>query len=94
VVLDMRERIGGTSDADVEPEDVLTYERRYGPPPERCAVVALTGWGARADDPVASLNADASGTLQSPGLHEWETSPSSIGFPPTGATLVAGVPRF
>ncbi len=68
VVLDVRERLGGDPDGTVHPDDVLAYERRHGPLPERCAVFALTGWGERAGDPAAYLNADADGTLHSPGF--------------------------
>lgn len=68
VVLDVRERIGADADATITPDDVLAHERRHGPLPGRCAVLALTGWGARAHDPVAYLNADAGGTLHSPGF--------------------------
>jgi kynurenine formamidase len=67
-VLDVRERVAGDHDALVVPDDVLAWERRHGPLPERCAVLVLTGWGERAGDPEAYLNADASGTLHSPGF--------------------------
>ena len=138
VVLDVRERIGGDHDAEVTPDDVLAFERAHGPLPERCAVLALTGWGARAHDPVAYINADEGGTLHSPGfsaeLMRWlaaerpgvrgvglDTASLDPGnstdfaahvawlptgrygienvanldrVPPTGATLVVGVPRY
>ena len=68
VVLDVRERMGGDPDTVVLPDDVLAFERRHGPLPERCAVFALTGWGERAGDPVAYLNQDADGVLHSPGF--------------------------
>jgi kynurenine formamidase len=68
VVLDVRERMGGDPDAEVVPDDVLAFERRHGPLPARCALFALTGWGARAGDPVAYLNQDEAGALHSPGF--------------------------
>ncbi|MDP9384401.1 MAG: cyclase family protein [Actinomycetota bacterium] len=67
-VLDVQERLGGDPDGTVIPDDVLAYERRHGPLPDRCAVFALTGWGERADDPAAYLNADEAGMLHSPGF--------------------------
>lgn len=67
-VLDVRDRIAGDDDAVVLPDDVLAWESRHGSLPERCAVLALTGWGTRAGDPKAYLNADDSGTLHSPGF--------------------------
>jgi kynurenine formamidase len=69
VVVDMRERVAADPDALVVPDDVLAWESRHGPLPERCALLALTGWGARAIDPVAYLNADAAGVMHSPGFH-------------------------
>jgi kynurenine formamidase len=67
-VLDVRERVAGNHDATVLPDDVLVWEKRHGPLPERCAVFALTGWGARVGDPAAYLNADTSGTMHAPGF--------------------------
>jgi kynurenine formamidase len=68
-VVDVRERVAGDDDAMVVPDDVLAWESRHGPLPDRCALLALTGWGARASDPAAYLNADAAGVLHSPGFH-------------------------
>ncbi len=68
VVLDIRERVEHDHDATVLPDDVLAWESRHGPLPERCAVFALTGWGARAGDSAAYLNADQSGTMHAPGF--------------------------
>jgi kynurenine formamidase len=67
-VLDIRERVERDHDATVTPDDVLGWERRHGPLPDRCALFALTGWGTRAGDPVAYLNADAGGTMHAPGF--------------------------
>lgn len=137
-VLDVRERLAGDPDGAVVPDDVLAFERRHGPLPERCALLALTGWGARAGDPAAYLNADAAGVLHSPGFSveltemlkadrpgvralgldtasldpgesadfaahaSWlpsgrygiENLANLERLPPTGATVVVGVPRF
>jgi len=67
-VLDVRERVTGDHDAMVAPDDVLAWERRHGPLPERCALFVLTGWGERIADPASYLNADEGGTLHSPGF--------------------------
>jgi kynurenine formamidase len=67
-VLDVRDRLAGDPDGMVVPDDVLAFERRHGALPDRCALFALTGWGERARDPVAYLNADDAGVLHSPGF--------------------------
>jgi kynurenine formamidase len=67
-VVDLRERAARDHDATVMPDDVLAWERRYGPLPEHAAVFALTGWGSRAPDPEAYLNEDASGVMHTPGF--------------------------
>jgi kynurenine formamidase len=68
-VLDVRERVRADHDALVVPDDVLAWESAHGPLPERCALLALTGWGARVGDPEAYLNADAAGVMHTPGFH-------------------------
>ncbi len=67
-VVDVRERVRHDDDAMLEPDDVLAWERRHGGLPERCALFALTGWGDRAGDAKAYLNADASGVMHAPGF--------------------------
>lgn len=67
-VVDVRERVEHDHDATVVPDDVLRWEGRHGPLPERCALFALTGWGGRIHDPAAYLNADESGTMHAPGF--------------------------
>jgi kynurenine formamidase len=67
-VIDVRERAAADNDAVLVPDDVLAWESRHGPLPDRCAVLALTGWGERAGDPEAYLNADEGGVLHSPGF--------------------------
>jgi kynurenine formamidase len=69
VVLDVRERVASDHDALVVPDDVLAWESAHGPLPERCVLLALTGWGERVEDPIAYLNADESGVMHSPGFH-------------------------
>ncbi len=67
-VVDIREKVARDHDAVVEPDDLLEWERRHGPLPGRSGVFALTGWGDRAGDAAAYLNADEGGTLHSPGF--------------------------
>jgi kynurenine formamidase len=67
-VLDVRERTAGEPDALVVPDDVLAWESRHGSLPERCALLALTGWGERAGDAAAYLGADPGGVLHFPGF--------------------------
>jgi kynurenine formamidase len=67
-VVDVRERAADDHDAVVVPDDLLAWERRHGELPEHCAVLALTGWGSRAGDPAAFLNADSGGTMHTPGF--------------------------
>jgi kynurenine formamidase len=68
VVVDVRERVAKDDDALVVPDDVLAWESVHGRLPERCALLALTGWGGRAGDAAAYLNADAAGVMHAPGF--------------------------
>jgi kynurenine formamidase len=68
VVVDVRDRVAKDDDALVVPDDVLAWESVHGSLPERCALLALTGWDARAGDPAAYLNADAAGVMHAPGF--------------------------
>src|SRR4051794_38365778 len=65
--IDISERVAGDHDALVTPDDVLAWESRHGRLPDRCALFAHTGWGARVNDAAAYLNADESGTMHTPG---------------------------
>jgi kynurenine formamidase len=67
-VIDISERVQSDHDAMLMPDDVLDWERRHGPLPERCAVFTRTGWASRVHDPVAYLNADESGVMHAPGF--------------------------
>lgn len=67
-VVDIRAKVARDHDALLEPDDLLEWERLHGALPERSAVFALTGWGERAGDNAAYLNADEGGTLHSPGF--------------------------
>jgi kynurenine formamidase len=68
VVVDIAERVEHDQDAMVLPDDILAWEGRHGPLPDRCALLARTGWAARVHDPAAYLNADAGGTMHAPGF--------------------------
>ena len=53
---DVRERAARDHDAVVEPDDVLAWESRHGPLPDRCAVLALrVGASAPATPPRTSM---------------------------------------
>jgi kynurenine formamidase len=67
-LIDIRDRVEHDHDATAVPDDLLDWERRHGPLPARCAVFVLTGWGSRAHDAAAYLNADSSGTMHCPGF--------------------------
>lgn len=68
VVVDISERASRDDDAVVLPDDVRDWERRHGALPDRCVLLALTGWGARAHDGDRYLNADEHGMPHSPGF--------------------------
>ena len=67
-VVDIRDRVEHDHDATVVPDDVRAWERDRGPLPERCLLLALTGWGSRAGDADAYMNEDASGVMHAPGF--------------------------
>lgn len=68
VVVDISDRVEHDHDAMVLPDDILDWERRHGPLPDRFALLARTGWAARVHDPAAYLNADEGGTMHAPGF--------------------------
>lgn len=67
-VIDIRERVRSDHDTCVTPDDVLKWEARFGPLPERCGILALTGWSDRIRVDGAYLNADSGGVLHIPGF--------------------------
>jgi len=70
VVVSLVERAARDDDATLTVDDLAAWERRHGRIP-RGAVVALhSGWEARLAEPSRFLNADAEGTLHSPGFGE------------------------
>jgi kynurenine formamidase len=67
-VVDIRARVEQDHDAVLVPDDILGWESRHGELPDRCAVLALTGWSERAGDPGTFMNVDAAGVLHFPGF--------------------------
>ncbi len=67
-VIHIRDKAAKDPDAQVTPEDILAYERRYGRLPKGAFVAMYSGWEARWRDPKAFLNQDAGGTLHFPGF--------------------------
>jgi kynurenine formamidase len=69
-VIDISARAAQDPDATVTADDIRRYERRYGRIPRGAAVLMNSGWAARAGDPVAYKNADATGAYHFPGFGE------------------------
>jgi len=68
VVIDIREKVRGDSEATLDADDVLRWERRHGDIPQHSIVCAHTGWDRRARDEAAYLNADGNSVLHFPGF--------------------------
>ena len=67
VVVSLVERAARDHDAAVAVDDLLEWERRHGRIPRGAVVAMHSGWEARLAEPGRFLNADAAGTLHSPG---------------------------
>ncbi|WP_426513718.1 cyclase family protein [Dactylosporangium sp. McL0621] len=67
-VVDIRDRVRGDADARLEVADILDWERRHGPLPGPCAVLALTGWAERIHDRGRYLGLDGEGRPHWPGF--------------------------
>ena len=67
-VIDISARVARDPDAEVEPDDLRPYERRYGRIPRGAVVFMYSGWERRLSDPDAYKNADAGGTYHFPGF--------------------------
>lgn len=70
VVVSLAERAARDPDALLSPDDLLAWERRHGRIPRGAVVAMHSGWEARLAEPGRFLNADAAGTLHSPGFGE------------------------
>ena len=66
-VVCIAERAARDDDAAVSVDDLLAWERRHGRIPRGAVVAMHSGWEARLAEPGRFLNADAAGTLHSPG---------------------------
>ncbi len=62
VVLDRTEAVAADPDYLLQLADMEAFVREHGPLPEQGWLLLRTGWGARADDAAAFLNADERGT--------------------------------
>ncbi|GAB4440961.1 MAG: cyclase family protein [Chloroflexi bacterium OHK40] len=67
-VINITEKARQNPDAEVTPDDIRAWERRYGRLPDNAAVLMASGWGARAGSVEAYRNADSSGTMHFPGF--------------------------
>lgn len=68
-VIDIRDRARRNPDAQVTPEDIRAWERRYGRLPDGAVVFMWSGWGARVHDEAAFRNMDEKGVMHFPGFH-------------------------
>lgn len=68
VVLDLRERAAKDPTTVVTPDDIRTWERRYGRIPNNAAVLMSTDWGRRIGSAEAFINRDSSGVMRFPGF--------------------------
>jgi kynurenine formamidase len=68
VVINITDRVQRDPAAVVTPDDLRTWERRYGRIPNGAAILMASGWGARANSTEAYRNTDASGVMQFPGF--------------------------
>lgn len=66
-VVSIAGRAARDDDALVTADDLLAWERRHGRIPRGAVVAMHSGWEARLAEPGRYLNADAAGTLHSPG---------------------------
>jgi kynurenine formamidase len=63
-VIDISEKAASNRNAQLEPDDVLTWERKHGPLPQGCCVAMHSGW-----DPLAqNARNKADGKFASPGF--------------------------
>ena len=68
VVLDLSTRATQDPDTLVTPDDILSWERRYGRVPHNAAILMFTNWQARLGSVETFLNTDSSGVLHFPGF--------------------------
>ncbi len=68
VVVDVRAAVARNPDYRVGVADLVAWEKAHGRMPERCIVIARTGWEQRWPDERRYRNADAKGTMHFPGF--------------------------
>lgn len=68
VVIDIKERADKDDDTELQVDDIVSYEKRYGAIPKGAAVCMYTGWESRVHSAEQFLNADSGGTLHFPGI--------------------------
>jgi kynurenine formamidase len=69
VVIHIHERAVTNNDAQVTPNDLRTWEDRYGRIPEGAIVFMHSGWEGRVNDETSYRNADSTGMMHFPGFH-------------------------
>jgi kynurenine formamidase len=67
-VIDIRSAAARNADAEVMPDDILAWERQHGRLPSGAFVAMNSGWDAKAADPKAFINLDASKVQHYPGF--------------------------
>ena len=68
VVVDIRAKAAQNPDAQVTPDDLRAWERRYGRIPDGACVAMQSGWADKVDTS-QFRNADATGVMHFPGFH-------------------------
>ena len=69
VVIDIRDRAAANPDAHLTPDDLASWERRYGPIPAGAVVAMLSGWDAKVKDHRTFFGLDDRGGYHFPGFH-------------------------
>src|SRR5512143_1554494 len=68
VVIDVSVAAAADADHRLTVDEVIAWERRFGPVPAGAAVLVHSGWGRRWGDPVRFLNDGADGRMHFPGV--------------------------
>lgn len=69
VVVDIRARAAANADAQLTPDDLLDWQRQYGPIAAGAVVALFSGWDARANDARKYFGLDDKGGYHFPGFH-------------------------
>ena len=69
VVVDIRARAATDADAQLTPDDLAAWERRYGPIPAGAVVAMHSGWESRVGDARKFFGLDDRGGYHFPGFH-------------------------